>query len=547
VSKLIRKLAVAAAAFVCSPAVAGAADEPPPSAAPYMQPQTAVRLPDGRRVNMVCMGEGAPVVILYAGHNGWSPDWRDAQPEFAKTTRVCAVDRAGYGFSDPGPLPRDAAADVSDLYLALKASGLPGPYVLVGHSLGGLEMRLFAYRHPELVSGLLLIDPAIERSDARLFQSKGDSEKTLAYLRYCLAQARAGKIVAGEVRAGDPGPCVRAPHPRRTEEEKRRLFQVYAQPSLFEALISEFESRDGRTSDEVEADRRKLGAIPLVVLSADKAHFTAALPSTEPGRAYANWIGAHEDDARDSTRGEHRVVEGAGHWIYGDRPDAVIAAFHEVVEAATAPSGAAAVVIAPVHEAYARVEKAQAALPAPKDDREKLERLLDVDQAGRAALSAIDLSKLPPEQAKLAHDAVWREISLHDLADQAALKAMTPPQGWFTKSKYGDKAVLGAFLIVQHAVNDEAWMKDVMARVEPLVKVGEVPPGDYALLYDRTSLLDGRKQSYGTQMTCKDRRWVPADLEDPAKVDIRRKQLGMTTTEEDYLKDFADDPPCVAH
>jgi pimeloyl-ACP methyl ester carboxylesterase len=307
-----------------------------------MQPQTAVRLPDGRRYNMVCMGEGAPVVILAAGFSGWSPDWRDAQPEFAKTTRVCAVDRAGYGFSNPGPMPRDSAADVSDLYQGLKASGLPGPYVLVGHSLGGLEMRLFAYRHPELVSGLLLIDPAIEHADVKLFQSQSDDKKVLAFYRYCLEQARAGKIVAGELRAGDPGPCVRAPHPKRTEEEKRRLFAVYAQPSLFEALASKLESLNGRSSDEIDAARRKLGAIPLIVLSADKAHFTAAVPGPDSSRAYDNWIGAHEDDARDSVRGQHRIVEGAGHQIYGDRPDAVLAAFREVVDAVRASGATAA-------------------------------------------------------------------------------------------------------------------------------------------------------------------------------------------------------------
>jgi pimeloyl-ACP methyl ester carboxylesterase len=161
------------------------------------------------------MGKGAPVAILAAGMDGWSPAWRDAQPEFAKVTRTCAFDRAGYGFSDPGRMPRDAAADVSDLYEGLKAARLPGPFVLVGHSLGGLEMRLFAYRHPELVSGLLLIDPTVEHIDDKLF-SKSGFEKVLDFYRYCAAQARAGKIVSGEVRAGDDGPCTPAPHPKRT-------------------------------------------------------------------------------------------------------------------------------------------------------------------------------------------------------------------------------------------------------------------------------------------------------------------------------------------
>jgi pimeloyl-ACP methyl ester carboxylesterase len=340
-----RRLGFAALVWITGCGAAAPQTDVPPPAAPYIRPQTAVRLPDGRRFNMVCMGKGVPVAILAAGGDDWSPAWDEAQPQFAKITRTCAFDRAGYGFSDPGPMPRDATANVSDLHQALKVAGLPGPFVLVGHSLGGLEMRLFAYEHPELVSGLLLIDPAIEDANGKLFLPKSYTDREIEFARYCEAKARAGKIVAGEVRAGDPAPCAPAPLPQRTAEETRLLFQIYAQPSLFEAFASELES-DGRSSDEVKAARRKLGAVPLIVLSEDKVHLAAAYTEArldaDPDKAYANWISGHEDEARDSTRGEHRIVDGAGHWVYGDRPDAVITAFREVVEAARASDRTAA-------------------------------------------------------------------------------------------------------------------------------------------------------------------------------------------------------------
>lgn len=307
-----------------------------PPAAPYVRPQTVVRLPDGRRFNMVCMGEGAPVAIILPGGSGWSLDWRGAQQALSEITRTCSVDRAGYGFSDAGPMPRDAAADVSDLFEALKASHMREPFVFVGHSHGGLELRLFAYEHPEMVSGLLLIDPSFEHFWATQDGVKAGAERGLALYRACLAMARAGRIVPGEAPPGQTGACAWPADPRRTADEKRAFLQVGSQPSRFETWISLVENTNGRTSDEVEAARRKLGSIPLIILSQDKAHQAADWRNADPDRSYAAWVAAHEDEARDSTRGEHRIVEGAGHWIYGDRPDAVVGAFREVVEAARA-------------------------------------------------------------------------------------------------------------------------------------------------------------------------------------------------------------------
>jgi hypothetical protein len=138
---------------------------------------------------------------------------------------------------------------------------------------------------------------------------------------------------------------------------------------------------------------------------------------------------------------------------------------------------------------------------------------------------------------------VWDEINRHDLSDQIALKAMQPAQGWFTTSRYGEKAVKGAFLIVQHATNDTDWMRDVLQRIEPLVAQGEFPGRYYALLYDRLALHDGQLQRYGSQVTCKDHRWAVDRLEDPEHVNERRKAVGLST-EEDYAKIFADKPPC---
>ena len=138
--------------------------------------------------------------------------------------------------------------------------------------------------------------------------------------------------------------------------------------------------------------------------------------------------------------------------------------------AATAPlSPQAEALIAPVHAAYAKVEAEQAGLPPATGDRQKLERMLPVDQDGREADEKVDLSSLPPAEQTAAKQAMWNEINAHDLADQAALKPMIaklPPDGWFTDPTWGRKASAAVFLIVQHAVNDPTLMRNTLVRLE---------------------------------------------------------------------------------
>jgi hypothetical protein len=204
--------------------------------------------------------------------------------------------------------------------------------------------------------------------------------------------------------------------------------------------------------------------------------------------------------------------------------------------------------IAPVHAAYVRVEAEEARLPPARSDRQRLERMLALDQAGREAEARIDLSVLPPPERQSAEQAIWREIEAHDLGDQAALKPMIaklPAGGWFTKAAFGDKASEAAFLIVQHAVNDPALMRDTLARVEPLARRGEIDGGQFALMYDRVAQrFDHKPQRYGTQLSCKDGQWQALGLEDPDRVDARRKALGLEQSEAEYLKAAASDAAC---
>lgn len=117
---------------------------------------------DGRRVEALIDGDGAPTVVLEAGFTGGRLQWWSVHQRVSRYARVISYERAGLGRSDPGPEPRDAEHIARELHDLLIASHLPPPYVLVGHSAGGLFVRVFAHRYPREVAGLVLVDPATE-------------------------------------------------------------------------------------------------------------------------------------------------------------------------------------------------------------------------------------------------------------------------------------------------------------------------------------------------------------------------------------------------
>src|SRR5215210_3533682 len=117
----------------------------------------------GYRLHINCVGQGSPTVVLDSGSGAFSAHWVRVQREVSGTTRVCAYDRAGMGWSEMGPNPRDAKQISSELHTLLKGAGIKGPYVLVGHSFGGMYMQTYAHRHPDEVTGVVLVDSSLIR------------------------------------------------------------------------------------------------------------------------------------------------------------------------------------------------------------------------------------------------------------------------------------------------------------------------------------------------------------------------------------------------
>ena len=198
--------------------------------------------------------------------------------------------------------------------------------------------------------------------------------------------------------------------------------------------------------------------------------------------------------------------------------------------------------IAPVAAAIEAERAAQAALPPPADDAERLVLMARLEQVGRKAMIPIDLHDLPKPEREAAFAAMWAPIGAVDQANQMQLLKMVPPEGWFYVSRYGRPASNAAFLIVQHGDLD-LWRRFVPV-LEPLVAKGEVEGQEYGLMYDRLAIREGRPQRYGSQMTCRGGKFVVDTLEDPVHVDERREAMGFMQTLAEYEKNFANYPPC---
>jgi pimeloyl-ACP methyl ester carboxylesterase len=302
---------------------------------PYVEPGQLVNI-GGRRINLHCTGAGGPTVVLMAGIFSWAVVWYKTQPVIAQKTRVCAFDRAGYGFSDPGPRPQILSDVVDDLHAALNAGPIPAPYVLVGHSLGGIEARLYAQRWPKEVVGMVLVDtsPAgeglIDENQPGFDEVMGP-ESYAADMLHCAFLVANGPLDPSKPEYDDCSAAAAAALPSDTPAAFRTIWPQFFTAYYFADKVSLMSSLYTHRYDSV--DHRRLGAMPLVVLSAEYSWGNSGTPDgVWFHRSYSKvWIAMHEALAHLSSRGVHRFIKGSGHEIQLDKPQAVIDAVDEVL------------------------------------------------------------------------------------------------------------------------------------------------------------------------------------------------------------------------
>lgn len=198
--------------------------------------------------------------------------------------------------------------------------------------------------------------------------------------------------------------------------------------------------------------------------------------------------------------------------------------------------------VAPVAAAIKAERDAQAKLPPPRSDAERLVRMGRLDQVGRNAALRIDIHDLTGPEQWGAQATIWLPINAIDAENQAQLLKMVPPEGWFYRSRYGAEAADAAFLIVQHS-KPELWRR-FLPVLESLVAKGEVRGPAYALMYDRLAISESRPQRYGSQLSCRNGRFAIDPVEAPETVNQRRKAMGFPDTLAQYERTFAAYPPC---
>ena len=300
----------------------------------WAYPGLVVRLPDGRAINFRCSGAGAPTVILEGGWAANSLAWNGVRARMSDRRRVCAYDRAGAGFSDPGPEPRDGAAIARDLDLALRAARIHGPFILVGHSAGGLYIRLLANRRPKDVAGFVFVDPSVEYQDQRINEMFGPGAASLAGLR----QRTQACLVAAEARAlpsTDPklASCTTPANPSLPPSVNAEALVEAQRPDTWRTQLSELDSLWTSTSDDIAHGPATYGDLPLIVLTADGNGPSAHHPVNSGPAPF--WVRLHQELAARSRRGVQTTVSGTSHLMMMDRPDAIVAAINTVIDEAS--------------------------------------------------------------------------------------------------------------------------------------------------------------------------------------------------------------------
>ena len=261
----------------------------------------------GYRLHINCTSIGSPTVVIDAGWGAWSLEWSGVQREVAKTTQVCTYDRAGMGYSEAGPLPRTAEQFAKELHTLLKNANIAGPYVLVGHSLGGLPVRVYAHKYPTEVSGVVLIDSMSpgQRTQTTLTNGQIPSKSIFASLPSLLARIGLVRLLAGSL------------IPQNLPPDAQPAYTAFSVISRsVQAYVNEGASIQASLA---QADAIKtFGAVPLIVLTAGLNKQTG-------------WQAMQVELLQLSSNSQQMIADNSGHNIQIERPEATVAAIMKMV------------------------------------------------------------------------------------------------------------------------------------------------------------------------------------------------------------------------
>ena len=264
----------------------------------------------GYSLHIYCMGEGSPTIILESGVGGFSLEWSTIQKALAQRTRVCSYDRAGYGWSDSGPLPRTSARSTRELHTLLERAGVAGPYIVAGHSFGGYNAQLFATNYPDETAGLVLIDSSHPEQIERL--------------------PGPGPGTARRIRPGSNSYVVSwfFPHPNFPDENAltaQRIMQGWRHKTTWREEMMVF----SQSAKQVLASR-PMPEVPIVVLTRGRSFWPAYSNGDETEKI---WMELQDELSQLGARPVHLIAERSGHVIHLDQPEIVITAMQTMLDA----------------------------------------------------------------------------------------------------------------------------------------------------------------------------------------------------------------------
>lgn len=279
----------------------------------------------GRSLYLHATGErrpGQPAVILEAGHSDWSHGWASVQPALASFARVIAYDRAGFGWSDPGPLPRAPLCIVEELHALLERCGERGPYIFVGHSLGAALGRLFAGLYPREVLAMVWVDSAHEQMQRYVPFWPAAYRALVAGGSLGAALARAGLVR----RLGRGLMLVNTPL-AKTREDQETLFVQMGSRHFFETMREE--TRGWLPPENWSLSPRSLGDLPVTMIEVQYPPEPAGpYPRRQWEEFRAGWAKIQDDLSRLSTRTKRIAVTG-GHNVMYEHPEIIVEAVRE--------------------------------------------------------------------------------------------------------------------------------------------------------------------------------------------------------------------------
>ena len=323
------------------------AQQPASAAAPadivYARPGQLVDA-GGFRLNLYCMGSGTPVVVFDSGWGDWAPAWSKVQPQIAKWTRACSYDRAGTGWSDPGPMPRTSVRIATELHTALHHAGITGPYILVGSAFGGDNVRTFADLYMDEVAGMVMVDADPDDLEPKAMQE--EAHRGHAGIPPDLRNCR------NAIAEHKPLPSLRRDRPRETCAQQfffRGLPEAEWSPGLnaklleiaqtkvamYDAYASEME-QTSQDEEYLQHHQRSFGSRPIRVLTSGNhgvGHLETKPADTpkhlqyerETTLAQARWLTL-------SSNAKQIFAHHSSEYIQFDEPETLINAVREVYD-----------------------------------------------------------------------------------------------------------------------------------------------------------------------------------------------------------------------